>query len=393
MKKLAYLISVALLILNWSGCSEDELSDYTDPNTPAPAQISNVSVQASPGGGTLTYTLPADESLSYVKAVYEIQPGVFREAKSSRYKNTLELVGFGDTNSHEVKLYSVGKNEKASEPVIVTLAPLTPPVATIFNTVEFSPAFGGINVKFENSNGANMIVQIMVDSSGLGTWAPVATYYTAAKNGNFSVRGYPPTERKFAVYLKDRWNNKSDTLIKTMTPLLEQLIPKSDFREYVLPTDNPPGASWSAVKSLWDEKFVYDAYVSKRTDKFPMWVTIDLGHKVILNRLKVFSSDKDHAYQDGGLKTFEIWGSNNPDPNGGWNNWVLLGRFEAHKPSGLPLGQTTAEDINYATFLGDDHEFTSPGTATRYIRLKALENYGSDGQIVISELTFWGQIQ
>ncbi len=51
-----------------------------------------------------TYDLPKDPNLSYIKAVYEAQPGVFNETKSSYYTDTLALAGYGDTG-RKVKLY------------------------------------------------------------------------------------------------------------------------------------------------------------------------------------------------------------------------------------------------------------------------------------------------
>jgi len=41
------------------------------------------------------------------------------------YTDTLALVGFGDTLSHDVKIYSVGKNEKESGPLSVNVKRLS----------------------------------------------------------------------------------------------------------------------------------------------------------------------------------------------------------------------------------------------------------------------------
>lgn len=393
MKKLIYLVLAVFTITVWYGCKKAERVDYTDPNAPAPAQITNVVAQASPGGAILTYKIPSDAEMSYVKAVYEIQPGVFREAKSSIYSDTISLVGYGDTQSHEVKLYSVGKNEKASEPVIVTIKPGPAPINTVFNTILLTSTFGGVNIKFTNPLEADLVVVLMVDSSGKGTLAPVATFYTGAKEGSFSARGFAAKEKKFVVYLRDRWDNKSVTLEKTLTPLVEQVIPKSGFRAVgPLPGEAIPVSGFPASK-VWDEKFSYDAYITSRTEKMPSWFTFDMGVKAVLSRLKLFSVG-EHAYIDGGVKSFEIWGTlTTPNPNGSYDGWIKLGTFNANKPSGKPLGTVTAEDLNYATFLGDDINFPDGVPAVRYLRFKTLSNYGGDGLVVLSELSFWGQIQ
>ncbi|RZL05156.1 MAG: hypothetical protein EOO89_27065, partial [Pedobacter sp.] len=45
-----------------------------------------------------------------------------------------------------------------------------------------------------------------------------------------------------------------------------------------------------------------------------------------------------------------------------------------------------------ATVLGADYNFDGDPPPVRYLRLKSLETYSSPGQVVISELTFFGQI-
>lgn len=392
MKKILYFIATCLIItLGYSCSKEDRMRQVVDPNAPAPAQVTDVKVKENSGGAILTYKIPADPNLLYVKAVYEIQPGVFREAKSSIYTDTLSLVGFGDTLSHEVKLYSVGKNEKASEPVSIQVSPQMPSVKSVFKTLQIRATFAGVNVSFQNDSKANLSIVVMVDSSGFNTWSPVTTFYTAALKGSFSVRGFEPKEKKFAVFLRDRWNNKSDTLISSLTPLFEELIPKNDFKAVYLPTDTYDFVESFAMPGMWDGKLGYNMFATQHTALIPQWCTIDLGKKTILSRMKEFQYHES-PYAGASVKSFEIWGSNDPDKDGGWNNWQLLGTFKSFKPSGKPYGSNTADDVNYAINNGEDFEFTDNSTAFRFIRFKTTETWGGGGQVVIVELTFWGQL-
>lgn len=390
-----FITAVALLIVISYGCKREDRIDHIDKNAPAPAQISNVTVKAMPGGALLTYKIPTDPNLAYVKAVYEIQPGVYREAKSSFYSDTLSLVGYGDTKSHEVKIFSIGKNEKASDPVSVSVTPLTPPVISAFDDLDIVAAFGGVKVRFKNESQAKLAIQVMVDSTGSGTWAPVTTFYTGALEGAFSARGLKTVQKKFAVYLTDRWNNKSDTLIKELTPIFEELIPKNKFSALRLPTDTyTPADPNYPLEKVYDGKIGWAGlFASANGSKMPQWFTLDLGQKVVLSRFKEHQLESEHFYNSSALKSFEMWGSNNPDADGGWNNWTLLGTFKSFKPSGLPLGQTNQDDYNYGYFNGEDFEFETIGPAIRYIRLKSTESYSSSGQITISELTFFGKIE
>ena len=392
MKKILYFIVVVIFITIWYSCTKKDRIDHIDLQAPAPAQISNVKIDNNAGGAILTYQVPIDPNLLYVKAVYEIQPGVFREAKSSIFKDTLFLEGFGDTLSHEVKIYSVGKNEKVSEPFSISVKPLLPPVKSVFKDVDIVAVFGGVKVTFKNSLQAKLSIVVMVDSTGQNNWAPVTTFYTGASTGSFSVRGYDPLEKRFAVYVRDRWNNKSDTLIKALIPLFEQLIPKSGFSAVKLPTDTYQYVENDYMEKLWDGSLQQDLgiFATLHTSFLPQWVTIDLGQKVMLSRMKEFQRT-GYEYAGAAVKSFEIWGSNAPDINGGWTNWVLMGTFNSFKPSGSPMGTKTIEDSNYASFLGEDFDFDVVPTV-RYIRFKTTETYGGGGQVVIAELTFWGQI-
>jgi len=392
-----YLIIIFFLALVWWGCSKQERLNFNQSDAPAPAQVTNVKATANPGGATLTYTLPKDPNLSYVKAVYEIQPGVMREAKSSIYSDTLALVGFGDTKSHEVKVYSIGKNEKASDPVTVTITPLTPPVNSVFGTLTMNEAFGGVTVTFTNDTKADISVELMIDTTGKNTWKNLNVLYTAAATGKFSVRGMASVEKRFGVLVRDRWNNISDTLIKNLTPKFEIEIPKTLWKNAKLPTDLWKEVSGGfLIEHLWDNQWSVlsgQSFATPNGSPMPQWFTIDLGQKVLMSRFKEHQAPSSHLYVASAVKRFELWGSNNPPADGSFNGWDLLGTFESYKPSGVPLGTTTAEDKNYGNFLGEDFDFVNQPAAYRYIRFKTLETYSSTGQIVIAELTLFGEVQ
>lgn len=395
MKKL-YFISALLMAIFWYSCTKDTRFDNIDPNAPAPAPVTDVKVDPTAGGAMLTYKIPSDPNLLYVKAVYEIQPGVFREAKSSIFTDTLRLVGFGDTLSHEVKLYSIGKNEKASEPVSVNVNPKTPPVQTVFANAILISTFGGVNVAFTNPDEADVSIVVIVDSTGNNTWAPVTTFYTGALTGNFSSRGFESVEKKFGLFIRDRWNNKSDTLIKMLTPRFESVISKDTWSVLVLPTDQQALAGTQyPLTRIYDGQFAAlsnQSYASANASTLPQWFTIDLGKKVLMSRFKEHQAASSHLYVASGVLTFELWGSNSPDTDGGWKNWDLLGTFHSFKPSGLPLGTSSAEDKNYANFLGEDFDFTVPPPAYQFIRWKTLETYSSTGQVVIAEIDIFGEV-
>lgn len=391
MKNLIYtLATVCILII--TGCTKGDRLDHMVSSTDAPQQISNIKVAEAPGAATITYSLPNDPNLSYVKAVYEISAGVFREAKSSRYTDTLRLVGFGDVRGHEVKIYSVGKNEKASAPVVISVTPQIPPVRSVYETLAMIPTFGGVNLKFENETKAELVISLLVDSVGNNIWVPVTEFYTGASIGSFSVRGFDIKKRKFAVVLKDRWNNRSDTLVKEISPLFEKLLDRTKMKGLMLPNDAVVLGPSNTVDKLFDGKFGgVDPYGTTNASVFPQWFTIDLGQKAVLSRFKSFQRPAPFSYGLSAVKVFELYGSNNPGTDGSWTNWQLLGKFNSFKPSGLPYGQINDSDVNYAATKGEDFDFNELMPPYRYIRFKTLETYDMSGQVAIVEMSFWGE--
>lgn len=387
----SYIAAVLIAAVAYS-CADESRIDYLDENAPPPAQVSNVEVMPTAGGAVITYDIPSDPNLLYVIAEYEIQPGVIREAKASIYTDSLFLVGYGDTLSHDVQLFSVGKNEKRSDPLAVSVRPLTPPVQATFGALELNPTFGGIEVRFANSAEADLAIVLMTDTTGQGDWGTVQTFYTGAAEGRFVARGFDTLERDFSAFVRDRWNNKSDTMVRTISPFFEEMIPKDTWQALNLPTDTYQSAENAyPIERLWDDDLNL-MFASTNSSVQPQWFTIDLGVPVAISRIVAHQPEPvAHFYDGSGFKKFEIWGSNSPDPNGSWDSWQLMGTFESFKPSGLPQGEYSEEDRNYGWIQGEDFTFEQENPPVRYLRWKTLESYGSAAQVAIAEIDVWGR--
>ncbi|MEC3878514.1 DUF5000 domain-containing lipoprotein [Parapedobacter sp. 10938] len=388
------LIVFTGIVIGLVGCSEAERLDHLDSDKPAPEPVTGLEITATPGGAVITYELPDDPNLSYVKAVYEIQPGVIRETKASRYYDTLRVEGFGSTGTYPIKIFSVGKNEKSSEPVEVSVNPLTPPVLSVFSSIDLDATFGGVKVSFENASKANLAVVVMVDSSGQNTWAPVTTFFTSSAKATYSARGLDDQESRIGLFVRDRWGNRSDTLVKLLTPLYEEFIPKDNFKLVKLPSDTWQNTFNYNIEKIWDgvTNNSENVWIVSASFAVPQWFTLDLGVPATFSRMKVYQR-ANYPYIAPMIKAFEIYGSNEPDADGGWDNWELLGSFTSVKPSGLPFGSTTIEDVEYAVINGEDFDFDGTmATPVRYIRFKTLETWAPGGGVQTSEISFWGQM-
>lgn len=391
MKKI-YLLGIFILLM---GCQRTERGVPVPADDVAPPPVTDTKVQDIPGGATISYTLPKSESLLYVLAEYSIRNGVVLDKKASYYNNSITIEGFPDTSAYAVQLYAVSRGGKKSKPVTVKVSPLTPPVTTVFRSLSMRPTFGGVNVQFVNPSEADVKITVLTTDS-LGKLYPTDVYYTKRDSGDFSARGFPATKRKFGVFVRDRWNNYSDTVFTTLTPFFEEEIDKSKFQGTPLPTDTYKPHLDDGYPDLWDN--IWDVnnpvfHTIPRTG-MPQWFTFDLGDTVRLSRMKLYHREDrvpgsaDGAFYAGDPKEFEIWGSNDPNPDGTWGSWTLLGHFYCIKPSGQAT--PTAEDIQYACVDGEDFEFPIDIPPVRYLRFKTMNTWGNVDYVYIAELTFWG---
>jgi hypothetical protein len=203
-----------------------------------PGKVSNGKVVNLKGEAVITYTLPIDEDLLYVKAVYEIRKGVTREAKASFYTNSLLVDGFKDTSETTVTLYAVNRSEVVSEPYTVTVKPMMPAYLSSFDSLKVKPTFGGINIRTTNPDAKPLSIIVLLKDQ-YGQWAQTGAVYSKLKDINQSLRGMDTLKKSFALYIRDQFQNESDTLFADLSPLYETLIPKSGFNEYALPGDLP----------------------------------------------------------------------------------------------------------------------------------------------------------
>jgi hypothetical protein len=381
-----------------TGCKDDNT------NAPKfigqkPVPVTQYSVVNSYGGAKISFKIPASEDLLYVKAEYSLSSGVKRETKSSLYKDYLYVDGFEKAGEYEIKLYAVAKGEVVSDPTTVKINVLTPPYQITRKTVNLIETFGGVNVSFQNDTKADLSIQLL-EKDAKGVWKEKYTYYSNSSIADFSVRGYAVVPKEFGVCVKDRWGNISDTLVKTCTPIFEELIPKSTWKKFALPGDwvlpHPTYPQW-AFEKMWDGKIGADDmfHTAALIDTWPAFFTIDLGKTIKFSRMKFFQrqSSTSFLYAGNNIRKFELYGSNNPTIDGSWDSsWTKMGSFEIIKPSGAALGTNTQEDIAVAA-AGHDLDISALAPSYRYIRLKVIETWGRVQSFNVAEITFWGRVE
>ncbi|MEA4916714.1 DUF5000 domain-containing lipoprotein [Proteiniphilum sp.] len=387
MKKYNFINFIFILTIILFSCKEEPIGQIPIDNTP-PGKVTDLSVKNIKGGAIITYVLPKDEDLLYVKAQYMLKDSIPNEVKSSLYTDTLKIYGFGDTKPRQVTLYAVDRSRNESEGVSVTVEPLEPPVLTIAKTLRMIEDFGGIHLYWENEDRAEISVVVLREDSNM-EYVPIETFYSSVIDANGAVRGLDTIPMNFGIFVQDRWENRSEILYNTLTPLFETKLDRLKFRAVTLPNDEPSAWGW-VLQNVFDGIIGDQGFhTAQGSGRWPHAFTIDLGVSCKISRIKMYQRQGDWIYRHGNIKKFQLWGSNTLDVSGNWDSWIKLMDCESIKPSGLPLGQYSAEDQAWAA---DGEEFiNSPENPTvRYIRFLVTDNWSGGDFVHISEIEVFG---
>jgi len=203
-------------------------------------------------------------------------------------------------------------------------------------------------------------------------------------------------ENMFGVYVRDRWNNLSDTMFSTLTPLYEEKIDSRFFKRLALPRDENDAGQFPR---MFDGNIAVGMYTTVDVMLAPVFFTIDLGQVVLLSRYKLWHR-KVNPYNNCSPKIWKVYGTLNPDMSNTdteyWVNsyqkdWVLLSDvndISIYKPSGSD-SQNTSEDLA-AALAGFDLECMNENVPVRYLRFEITENWAMPVRSVIGEIEFYG---
>lgn len=390
----------SLLLL--SGCGQEEKIGLDPIDNIAPAAPTDIQVENTNGGAFISYKAPMDDDLLCVVATYVVN-GVERTTKASPYVNKLKVEGFGTTGEYQVFLKSVDKSRNESENVPVTIQPLTPPVDLIFETLQVFDSFGGVKLAWKNETEDNIIVEAFLKEGD--DWKSIENFYSSAKEGKATIRGYDPEPVTFRFRIRDRWDNYSEFKETNNLPLMEVELDKSLFREVVALPGDAAAMSNYPIRYIWDGNTVNNCFHSSGYG-IDRAITFDLGVKAKLSRFKMWERTESHAwlYNHNNLKTYTIYGCDElteemydggvEDEDGEvyptFEGWTKIMDVETYKPSG-DSGTVTNEDKEYI-LNGDEQEVPIEAPAFRYIRILMTESWSFGLYAQIGEMSFWGQI-
>jgi hypothetical protein len=386
--KICFIMTAAGVFLY--ACEEEPVGQQPVDSV-APGAVTNVQVHNIAGGAKLSYTLPGDEDLLYVKAVYE-RNGEICESRTSLYRDTLTVEGYGDMQTHEVKVIAVDRSMNESEPVTTTVQPLKAEVTAIGESIYLEADFGGVTVHWKNETRANISVVVLYESDSLMEYIPLETFYSSAVDGRGDIREMDTIPEKFGVYVRDHWGNTSEPKHYELTPIFETKFDPSKFRDACTPDDGPHDPGTWLIHKIWDGIWGEDQGYSSvgGTGKWPHSITIDLGVTGKISRIRIHQRMGRYTWAEGNLRNFEIYGATTLDPTGNWDSWTLLMECESIKPSGLPgLGEFTNEDEAVARD-GEDFYNSPQNPAIRYIRIRVTRTWAGGDNFQITEMEVFG---
>ena len=391
MKRIAFLI--VLISAAFSACSEKQLEPITPghgkPGTPAQVQVTPL-----PGGALIRYLIPESENILGIKAVYTLADGKERETMASFYNDRLTIEGYNDQEEHTVRLYTVDRSMASSDPVEVSFVPLESALSKASKTMKIRRDFGGAQYSWQNDDRANLTLEVMTDDS-TGTVKAMKILATSQEEGLYTLRGYGTEPRWFAALMRDNYGNVSDTIYPVnaagerirLSPMYEQKLDKKPMRLLFLNNDANFSNFGAHDQEMIDDNL--ESFGHSSNGSLPAAVTIDLGAPAKLSRVVIHQRNNVY-YGWGNPRLFEVYTCPvEPDKSGDWGQWIKRLECEIIKPSGLPAGTDTDEDIEAAE-NGHDFSFSLSQEPVQYVRLNFTKIWTSSTFCHIAEITFYG---
>ena len=386
------ILVMAGIVLFFS-CGDEEPVGQQPLDKIPPGKVADVNVRNIAGGAVFHYTLPTDEDLLCIKAIYSIDGETEVEAKASAFVDSLVIQGFGDTIRYQVRLIAVDKSRNESEPHTETITPLTPDVLSVAKTLDVVPDFGGLLVTWNNPNRADIAVNVEIEDHNK-EYVPKETFYSSMAAGKGSIRGMDTIPFYFRTYIQDHWGNRSDVKYDTIVPIYETQFDKLKFAKITTPGDIQPYNSDYDIHRIWDGNNGGDPCYSSPagTGIWPQAISMDMGIVAKLSRLRLFqrTSNAAYVYAEGNLRHFEVWGCAEFDPTKeGWDQWTKLMDCESVKPSGYPYGQVSLEDEAVAK-NGEDFVNDPNNPPVRYLRIYVTRTWSDGANFQIGEIELYG---
>ena len=394
-KSFKKIISVFTILLITVSCQDTESGDVT-----APGKLIVETITPTNGGGIISYTLPDDSDILFVRAEYTNTLGedVFRV--SSVHNNEVEISGLNQTTPIEVNLFVVDNNDNKSEPTTAEFVPLESFIYLVQESIEFSADLGGVRVSWENIESKTVYVYVHIQN---GEDEEIRILSSNSPLENRFIRGLEATELTFLTKVADFDGNVTELEEKGVySPLFEEVIDKSTWS--LVSNQSINGNAWEgSTVNFWDDivdttqtdsdnsYFIIWRDQNGGTLNWPLDIVVNLNKNVKINRLKVWqrafwyngpSPTTAYYYQEENMKSFDLFASNNGQ------EWTLLGQYDIGNP--MDADGNIPSDAMESAANGHDFELDGVSESFNYLKISITSNYGSDTYCHGSEITLYG---
>ena len=389
-KILSILIITSITLFS---CKDDEN------NGNAPSVLTVEDITPTNGGGIISYLLPNDSDILFVRAEYTNSLGVDVYRVSSSHNNSIEIDGLNQNTPIEVSLFVVDEDENMSQPVSVEFTPLPSFIFLVQESISITPDLGGVKIEWENLAEKTVYVHLHINNV-----AEEEIRILSSDNSSESVfvRGLESIETTFLTKVEDFDGNITDLEEKAvLTPLFEETIDKSTWTLMTQLSVN--GNAWEGeTTAFWDD-VVDTAETNSDNSYFIIWrdqnggtlnwpldIVINLNKNIRIHRFKVWQrafwyggpTGVPYYYQEENIRSFDLYASDNAV------DWTLLGQFDIGDPRD-DNGNIPQDFIDQAA---NGHDFDLDGVSNQfsYLKFSITSNFGSDTYVHGSEITLWG---
>ena len=390
------IICIPILLLLISIVVSCESEDKKD--TTPPGEVTITSTEATYGGAIISYTLPNDDDILYVRADYTNGKGeaVFRTV--SKHVNQIEVSGFVVEEDVTVSLTVVDENQNKSKAVEHEIRPLQSFIYLVQESIEIVPDLGGVQVSWENIEEKTVFIYLHIAD---GDEEETRILSSSNATENIFVRGLEAKELGFSTKVED-FDGNITSLIEEgyYTPLFEEKINK-DTWALVSNLSIDGNAYEGATVNFWDD--VVDTFetnsdnsyfIINRNDnggvlRWPLDIVIDLNKKVKINRFKIWQrafwyngpGDQPYYYQSENLRSFDLFVSMDK------SEWALLGSFQIEEPTNGDISQALLDEA----VAGHNFNLDEISPEFRYLKFSITSNFGSDSFCHGSEISLFGR--
>ena len=389
-KILSTLFSFVILL----SCEDNQSQDATPPGS-----LSIENIVPTNGGGIISYSLPSDSDILFVRAEYTNSLGVDVYRVSSSHNNSIEIDGLNQNTPLLVRLFVVDENENMSQPIEVEFTPLPSFIFLVQESISITPDLGGVKIEWDNIAEKTVYVHLHITN---GSDEDIRILSSNSLAESIFVRGLESVEMTFLTKVEDFDGNITDLQEKAiLTPLFEEMIDKSTWT--LMSQLSVNGNAWEGeTTAFWDDVidtaetnsdnsyFIIWRDQNGGTLNWPLDIVISLNKYIRIHRFKVWQrafwyggpTGIPYYYQEENMRSFSLYASSNSV------DWTLLGEYDIGDPS--DENGNIPQDFMDVAANGHDFDLEGVSEKFRYLKFSITSNYGSDTYVHGSEITLWG---